>query len=93
MSSRKKIPLAIYELPLDKKNGIATTFLTAQILSDVFDETLQRQECSAFKQKLEYRFFEIIKSQLCHNGIISELRVNLILLKMLTAAKKVDSND
>jgi hypothetical protein len=57
MSSRKKIPLAIYELPLDKKKVIATTFLTAQILSDVFDETLQRQECSAFKQKLEDRIF------------------------------------
>jgi hypothetical protein len=26
-------------------------------LSDVFDETLQRQECSAFKQKLEDRIF------------------------------------
>ena len=59
MSSRKKIPLAIYELPLDQKRVIATTFLTAQILSDIFEGTLQRQECLALKQAFQDRLIEI----------------------------------
>jgi hypothetical protein len=90
MSSRKKIPLAIYELPLDQKKVIATTFLAAQFFSELFDAAVKTPEDADRRKDLEDTLVELITFHLCHNGMISELRVNLILLKMLTAAKKVD---
>jgi hypothetical protein len=88
MSSRKKIPLAIYELPLDQKKLIATTFLAAQFFSEVFDAAVKTPKDADCRKDLEDRLVELVTFHLCHNGMVSELRVNLVLLKMLTAAKK-----
>jgi hypothetical protein len=90
MSSRKKIPLAIYELPLDQKRVIATTFLTAQFLSELFNTVTDDPDSLAFQEQIKDALSELMASHLCHKGMISEIRVNLILLKMLTVAKKVD---
>jgi len=90
MSSRKKIPLVIYELPLNEKKVIATTFLRAQFFSEIFDAAVKTPKDADRRKDLEDTLVELTTFHLCHNGMISELRVNLILLKMLTAAKKND---
>jgi len=48
MSSQAKVPLVIYELPLAQKKVIATTFLTAQFLSEVFYTVTDEPEALAF---------------------------------------------
>ena len=90
MSSPAKAPLVIYELPLGQKKVIATTFLRAQFLLEVFNTVTDEPESLAFQKKLKEALSELLASHLCHKGRISEIRVNLILLKMLTAAKEVD---
>jgi hypothetical protein len=89
MSSRKKIPLAIYKLPRDQKKLIATTFLAAQFFSNLFDAAVTTPKDADNRKDLQDTLVKFVESQLCHNGMISEQRVNLILLKMLTTAKKV----
>ena len=90
MSSQTKAPSVIYELPLAQKKVIATTFLTAQFLSEVFNTVTDEPDSLVFQEQLKDALSELVASHLCHKGILSEIRVNLILLKMFTAEKKVD---
>jgi len=90
MSSQAKVPLVIYELPLAQKKVIALQFITAQFLVEVFNTVTDEPESLAFQKQLKDALSELLASHLCHKGIISEIRVNLILLKMLTATKEVD---
>ena len=88
MSSQAKVPLVIYELPLTQKKAIATTFLTAQFLSKVFDPVTDDPQDLAFQSELENALSKFLATKLCHRGITSEIKVNLVLLNMLTLAKE-----
>jgi hypothetical protein len=50
MSSQAKAPLVIYELPLAQKKVIATTFMTAQFLLEVFNTVTDEPESLAFQK-------------------------------------------
>jgi len=82
--------LVIYELPLAKKKAIAATFLTAEFLSKIFNTVTNDPESLAFQNELNDALSDFVTSSLCHNGILSEIKVNLILLKMLTLAQEVE---
>jgi len=88
MSSQAKVPLVIYELPLAQKKAIAATFLTAEFLSKVFNTATNDSEGLVFQDELNHTISEFVTSSLCHNGIPSEIKINLILLKMLTLAEE-----
>jgi hypothetical protein len=90
MSSQAQVPLVIYKLPLAQKKAIAATFLTAKFLSEVFNTVTNDPESLAFQNESNDALSEFVTSSLYHNGILSESKVNLILLKMLTVSKKAE---
>lgn len=90
MSSQTKVPSVIYELPLSQKKVIAATFLTAQFLSEVFSTATSDPENLVFQNELNDAVSKLITSSLCHKGILSESKVNIILLEMLTLAKEIE---